>query len=129
MKNPIDKDKITEHPNTIEYPHNVGSALIKPENTNSFKNRGINKVNKEITNRLILLKKEYDDLIEELEWNKIIYSSEIKFEPIVGESYFLYENSKGTFFLSLIPPNKWNKKFISEFFLNHDLKWVKKNNI
>jgi hypothetical protein len=31
FQNPIDPDKITENPHSLEYPHHAGSALIKPE--------------------------------------------------------------------------------------------------
>lgn len=125
MDNPIDKDKTTDIPSTIRYPHHVGSALIQPEDCDGFKNRGINKVNNEVKTRLLSLKQEYDKILEELEWNKIIYKSDIRFEPIVGQSYYLYKRKSGGYFLSMINPNQWKMEFIGSFELNPDLKWVK----
>ena len=75
----IDEDKVTETPSTLPYPHHVGSALIKPENTSGFISRGINKVNREMKDRVQKLKEEYETILEELKWNEIVYKSEIKF--------------------------------------------------
>ena len=40
-ENPIDKDKITETPSTLEYGHHVGSAVIKPEDKGKLKGRSL----------------------------------------------------------------------------------------
>ena len=40
--NPIDKDKISENPHSLEYGHHAGSALIKPEDQGKLKSRSIN---------------------------------------------------------------------------------------
>ena len=39
--NPIDKDKITENPHSLEYAHHAGSALIKPEDQGKIKGRAL----------------------------------------------------------------------------------------
>jgi hypothetical protein len=39
--NPIDPDKITENPHTLEYAHHAGSALIKPEDQGKIKGRAL----------------------------------------------------------------------------------------
>ena len=41
FENPIDKDKVTENPHSLEYAHHVGSALIKPEDKGKIKGRAI----------------------------------------------------------------------------------------
>lgn len=121
----IDKDKVTETPSTLPYPHHVGSALIKPENTSGFISRGINKVNREMKDRVQKLKEEYETILEELKWNEIVYKSEINFEPLIGEVYHLYKKKDGGNFLSLIDPSQWDKELIGSFKLNSELKWEK----
>ncbi len=37
--NPIDPDKITENPHSLEYGHHAGSALIKPEDQGKLKRK------------------------------------------------------------------------------------------
>jgi predicted nucleotide-binding protein (sugar kinase/HSP70/actin superfamily) len=82
-------------------------------------------VNKEFENKFNELKLEYQKLVEEFEWNEIIYNSKFSFEPVIGEIYHLYVGNEGSHFLSLIPPNEWNKEHIGTFKLNSDKKWVK----
>ena len=118
------KDKSADNPGLLSYPHSIGSAPIKPENTSSFINRATNKVNKEFKDRFERLKTEYESLLEELEWNKIIYESELRFEPVVGEIYHLYQKD-GKNFISLIGPDEWKHKYLGSFKFSHDLKWIK----
>jgi len=118
------KDKSTDNPGLLSYPHSIGSAPIKPENTSSFINRATNKVNKEFKDRFERLKTEYESLLEELEWNKIIYESELRFEPVIGEIYHLYQKD-GKNFISLIGPDEWKHKYLASFKFSHDLKWEK----
>lgn len=121
----IDEDKVTETPSTLPYPHHVGSALIKPENTSGFVSRGINKVNREMVDRVQKLKEEYEKILEELKWNEIVYKSEINFEPLVGDVYYLYKGKNGNNFLSIIEPEDWDKELVGIFKLNNELKWEK----
>ena len=41
--------------------------------------------------------------------NKIVSQSEIRFDPVIGEKYYLYERKDKTTFLSLIPFECWNR--------------------
>lgn len=118
------RDKSTDKPGLLPYPHHIGSSPIKVENTTTFVNRGVNKVNHEFKDRFERLRKEYESLLEEYEWNKIIYESDLRFEPVVGEIYHLYQNDVNKF-ISLIGPDEWNKEYLGTFKLNSDLKWIK----
>ena len=108
----------------LPYATNVGAPLIKIDDLVSWKSRGISNVNKEFENKFNELKMQYQNLIEEFEWNELVYSSRFSFEPVIGEIYHLYRGDDGINFLSLISPNEWNKEHIGTFKLNSDKKWV-----
>jgi hypothetical protein len=38
---------------------------------------------------------------------EILKTAEIGFEPVMGNSYYLYERENGTHFISLIAPAEW----------------------
>ena len=81
-------------------------------------------VKNHFTEKFKELKKEYDELIEEFNWNKIIYESEVNFVPIIGKTYHLYETGKR--FLSLISPDEWGNKdmtYIGSFVQDSRQKW------
>ena len=108
----------------LPYATNVGAPLIKIDDLVSWKSRGISNVNKEFENKFNELKMQYQNLIEEFEWNELVYSSRFSFEPVIGEVYHLYRGDDGINFLSLISPNEWNKEHIGTLKLNSDKKWL-----
>ena len=38
---------------------------------------------------------------------EILKTAEMGFEPVMGNSYYLYERANGTHFISLIAPTEW----------------------
>lgn len=109
----------------LPYASSVGAPSIKIEDNKSWKERGVSKVNKKIGLKFQELKNEYNKLLDEFKWNELIYNSKFSFEPVVGETYYLYMDSSKEYFLSLIHPDSWNKDFIGEFILNSEGQWIK----
>ncbi len=90
-----------------------------------WKNEKVAKTNHYFETRYNEIKEEYKKLIEAYEWNKLVYGSDFKFEPVKGDTYYLYQRESGTLFLSLVEPqyNKWI--FIGAFKLDSNDKWEK----
>lgn len=110
--------------NILPYATNVGAPAIRIDDLVSWKSRGITNVNKEFQSKFNELQLQYQQLVEEFEWNELVYSSKFSFEPVVGEIYHLYRNTNGENFLSLICPSEWRKEHIGTFKLNSDKKWI-----
>jgi hypothetical protein len=110
--------------NILPYGTSVGAPVIKINDVVSWKNRGISNVNKVFENKFNELKIQYQMLMEEYEWNELVYNAKFSFEPVIGEIYHLYIAEDSTYFLSLISPQEWNKEHIATFRLNSDKKWV-----
>jgi hypothetical protein len=110
--------------NILPYATNVGAPVIRVDDVVSWKSRGIDNVNKELGNKFNELRIQYQKLMEEYEWNELVYSAKFSFEPVIGEIYHLYRDSNGVNFLSLIGPQEWNKEHIGTFKLNSDKKWI-----
>ena len=99
----------------------------KPKQSTTVKNH--------FTEKFKELKEAYEGLIEDFNWNKIIYESEMLLEPVMGQEYHLYqrmENAKhghvGTRFMSLIAPHEWGTldglNYIGTFKQDSGQKWV-----
>ncbi|WP_395057158.1 DUF2452 domain-containing protein [Flavobacterium sp.] len=110
--------------NILPYATTVGAPVIKTDDVVAWKNRGIHNVNKEFENKFNELKQQYQKLMEEYEWNDMVYNAKFSFEPVIGEIYHLYTGHDGINFLSLISPQEWNKEHIATFKLNSDKKWL-----
>ena len=111
--------------NILPYGSNVGAPAIKVEDIAVWKGVSVNKVNKQFSAKFNELKEEYRKLVEEYQWNDLVYKSKFNFEPVIGENYHLYVSDDGGMFLSLIEPNMWNREHIGSFTLNSERKWIK----
>ena len=122
--NIVYSDELGYNASVLPYATSVGAPVIRVDDLVSWKSRGITNVNKEFESKFNELKIQYQNLIEEFEWNELIYNAKFSFEPVVGEMYHLYQNEDGINFLSLISPEEWNKEHIGTFKLNSDKKWI-----
>ena len=134
FNNPIDKDKITENPGTLPYPHTIGSVVIKPEDMGKVKSNALSAMFKQtdsqlnqIKEQIELLAKQAKRIEERKEISIIIYSAQMGFDPLIGHTYHLYKKSSD-FILSMVSPGEWGKqmpydKFVASVKLLSDHTW------
>lgn len=107
------------------YATSIGAPVITTSDTTAWKNRSINKVNHKVQTRYLELKEAYEQMMEEFEYNKLIFSAKFSFEPVIGEVYHLYKKENGETFLSIIAPNQCSFNPLGSFYLNADQVWEK----
>lgn len=114
--NPIDPDKITENPHSLEYPHHAGSALVKPEDQGKIKGRALSAMEHQtdmqlgqIYEQMQLLAEQAKKLNDRKSISEFIYMAEMRFEPLINHVYHLYTKENGVYLLSLIAPNQWGR--------------------
>ncbi|MGJ8736003.1 DUF2452 domain-containing protein [Zobellia laminariae] len=107
------------------YATSVGAPVITITDTIAWKNRSISKVNHKIEARYLELKAEYEKMMQEFEFNKLIYNAKFNFEPIIGKVYHLYKRENGESFLSIIAPEECRFNALGSFYLNADQIWEK----
>lgn len=110
------------------YATNVGAPAIIATDNITWKNKNILKANKQIEAKYLELKAEYDKMMEELEYNNLVYNAKFNFEPIIGQTYHLYRDNSQNPFLSIIAPGECNFDFIGSFYLNSEQIWKKTGN-
>ena len=108
--------------NLKNYPTTVGSQKFDPIVVD--KSEGI-KADKFFNSRLTELKKEYELLVSKYVDTKLVYDSDYNFQPIVGETYHLYERKNGSKFLSIISPSDWKQEYVGSFILLNNGTWEK----
>ena len=107
------------------YATNLGAPAIITDDVTTWKNANINKVNHQFKTEYEALKAKYDEMMEQFEYNNLIYSAKFSFEPIVGQTYHLYQAKAGHVFLSLISPEECSWEYKGTFVLNSDKVWQK----
>lgn len=120
-------DEVTQSYNAALKPYatNVGAPAIEITETTTWKNKNIYKANKQIQAKYLELKAEYDKMMQELEYNNLVYNARFNFEPIIGETYHLYKDKNSEPFLSIIAPNDCNFDYVGSFYLNSEQLWKK----
>ncbi len=106
----------------LPYPVSTLSPPIIPNDLTSFKTRGISQVERELQKKLEEIREAYLQTIDHFNWNKLVYEADIQFEPIVGETYHLYEMGKRRV-LSMIAPDQWAQQHLATVRLNVDRQW------
>jgi hypothetical protein len=124
MSTPSHYEKAETKFNLLPYASNVGSPVIVVEDTDHFKRKQVTKFNNFVDKRFSELKSEMEKLVDAYKLNEFIFSIELRFEPIVGETYFVYQNEKSTNFLSMIAPHECKFLYICSVKLNTEGQWV-----
>lgn len=134
VKNPIDKDKITETPHLLPYAHHVGSAIIKPLDKGKTRGIAMKAMYQQTETQLTQIKEQVETLIRQaqaihdrIHISEKIYKADCGFKPIPGNVYYLYEKKDGSWTISLVSPNEWGRnipyKFLATVELLADSTW------
>lgn len=118
------KEKTTENPGLISFPHSVGSAVVKPEDKGKIKGRAMAAMQEQTEHQLHqlyeqmqTLAKQANEIQNRVEVSNKIYQAQINFEPVIGHIYYLYSRANGTDLLSMISPKEWGKRLPYESFI------------
>lgn len=107
----------------LPYPTSTLSPAIVPNDLTSFKSRGVSQVERDLQQKLVEIREEYISAITHFNWNKLAYEADISFEPVVGQTYYLY-HARGRNLLSMISPEQWYQKHLATLRLNLDRQFV-----
>ena len=122
--NPINKDKVAENPGLLPYAHTAGGAVIRPEDMGKMKGRSITAMRQQTDRQMNQLYEQMEVLARQAkliaqrkEISERIYDAAMGFEPIINETYYMYEKDTGKDLLSLVAPQEWGKSFKYSRFL------------
>ena len=114
--NPIDPDKVASNPHSLEYGHNVGSAVVKPDDIGKVKGNSISAMEHQtdqqlgqIYEQMQLLADQAKKIQTRKEISERIYKANYRFEPIINHTYHLYEDENNQEILSIIGPDQWGR--------------------
>lgn len=134
-----EREKITETPGTLAFPHTVGGAIIRPEDKGKIKGKAVSAMRqqtdrqmKQLYDQMQTLVNQANQLKKRVDVSERIYTSQMNFEPVIGDTYYLYEKSEGTDVLSMIAPEEWGKnmpfnKLVGKATLLSDHTWEVKD--
>lgn len=132
-KQKIDVDKIdlekhkeytTDNPGTLDKPHSVGGAVVKPEDMGKVKGRAVTAMQQQtekqmsqLYDQMQMLANQANEIKERVEVSERIYAAQMNFEPQIAQTYYLYEKEDGTDVVSMIGPDEWGKNKPYRYFI------------
>lgn len=129
------KDKVTDNPGTIAYPHHIGSIAIKPEDKGKIKGRAVAAMYEQtdsqlnqISEQVKLLAAQAKAIQDRIKVSERIYQANMSFEPLIGKEYYLYLKKDGKDTLSMVAPEEWGStiafpEFVARVKLLSDHTW------
>jgi hypothetical protein len=122
--NPINPDKVAENPGLLPYAHTAGGAVIKPDDMGKVKGRSMlamrqqtDRQMNQLYEQMEVLARQAKLLADRKEISERIYDAAMGFEPIISETYYLYEKENGADLLSIVAPEEWGRSFKYSRFL------------
>lgn len=116
-------------------PMSVNSPPIKMIDKNKVKANAVEAMHMQAHQQISMLRKQAELIMQQvkeiedrLKISESIYKAEMRFKPVMGQIYHLYEKEEGTFMVSLIGPNEWGrsqsfKRYLSTIRLLSDSTW------
>ena len=119
-------DNYVPNARSLPYSSDLGAPVIKPDHSlGGWKVGAVHRANKHYDERFNKLKKEFEQLVQDVKWNEIIFNAEMRMKPVIGQIYHLYKKDNEKYFVSLFAPNEcsWGEKHQGTFRLNYDNRW------
>ncbi len=115
--NPIDGEKVALNPHLLPYAHERGGATIRPVDRGKIKGLAMHAMYEQtdmqldqIRAQIELLARQASEIQQRMTVSERIYEAEMRIDPIVSRTYYLYERSDGTNVLSLVSPAEWGSR-------------------
>lgn len=121
----FDEDTQSYNGKLLRYSSSVSAPKITPPDVTSWKNTNIVSANNQFKAKYESIQAEYKRMMQEFEYNNLVYNAKFNFEPIVGKVYHLYRSKDESTFLSLILPHECNFEHLGTFKLGPDKTWEK----
>jgi hypothetical protein len=128
-----DENNLPLFPGLLPYGHTIGAPAFRPDEMGAVLSKSLSAMNEQIETQkaqilqqVELLKRQYTELEERRVISLIIYQSEMRFAPVIGQIYYLYARENETTFISLIEPDSWHRqrlKYIASVKLLSDMTW------
>jgi hypothetical protein len=118
FENPIDADKIAENPGFLPYSHTISGPVIKPLDQGRAKGNAVKAMLEQTDMQLNQIYKQIELLAQQARAiqerkviSSLIYTIEIKFKPLIGVEYYLYQRKDDSYVLSMVGFEDWGNSF------------------
>jgi hypothetical protein len=119
----------------LPYAASVSGALIRPNEEGMIKHQALSAMEEQTNMQLTQIRQQIEllaiqarEIQKRKELSHIIYEATLGFNPVIGQTYHLYQREDGTHLISMVSPKEWGPKipfkaFIASVMLLADHTW------
>jgi hypothetical protein len=118
----------------LPYSASVSGAVIKPTGQGVIRHQALSAMEEQTNMQLTQIRQQIEllaiqakEIQKRKELSMIIYDSKISFVPVIGQTYYLYQQEDQSHLISLIGPKEWGKNppytFVASVKLLADHTW------
>jgi hypothetical protein len=120
----------------LPYASSAGSVVVRPTEEGIIKHKALQAMEEQtnmqldqIKQQIELLARQAQEIRKRRELSMMIYEAKLSFQPVIGQTYHLYQKRDDSYMVSLISPKEWGgsgpfKQYISSVKLLADHTWV-----
>ncbi len=101
----------------LPYSASVSGAIVKPNEAGHIRHTALKAMEEQTNMQLMQIRQQIEllalqaqEIQKRKELSMLIYSAQLRFQPVIGQVYHLYENQDGSHYISMIGPKEWGRK-------------------
>lgn len=101
----------------LPYSSTVSGAAVVPNESGIIRHKSLTAMEEQtnmqlqqIRQQIELLALQAQEIQRRKELSQLIYAADLRFEPVVGQTYYLYETKDNVHLLSMIGPKEWGRR-------------------
>lgn len=101
----------------LPYSSSVSGALVKPNEEGIIRHHALTAMEEQTHMQLAQIRQQIEllaiqarEIHQRKELSLIIYNAKLSFNPVIGQTYYLYEKEDGSHLVSLVGPKEWGVK-------------------
>jgi hypothetical protein len=100
----------------LPYSSSVSGAVIRPTEEGVIRNKALRAMEDQTNMQLLQIRQQIELLSiqartiqKRKELSMVIYEAKLSFQPVIGETYYLYQNDDDSHLVSMVAPREWGK--------------------
>lgn len=131
----VDEEIYHRQFSVLPYAASVSGAVVKPNEEGVIRHKALSAMEEQTNMQLTQIRQQIEllaiqakEIHKRKELSMLIYDAKLSFDPVIGQTYYLYQKEDGSHLVSMVSPKEWGAKipfkaFVSAVKLLADHTW------
>lgn len=108
----------------LPYSASVSGALVRPNEEGMIRHHALTAMEEQTNMQLTQIRQQIEllaiqakEIQQRKELSMIIYDAKLSFNPVIGQTYYLYQKEDGSHLVSMVSPKEWGAKIPFKAFI------------